>query len=181
MTGRRVRIRACVKSGEGTMSGESEHDPGTASSGAAAGDREPSDLHGILYVSSAVRPLTEAEMERILESARRRNREAGVTGILLHQHGNFMQFIEGPRQGLSRVFEIIRESPYHRGIVEIMNGPTPQRQFPEWSMAYRTRHVQAFTHPELYDAFLKPGLDLESPGTPPVVAVLNSFWNPRLA
>lgn len=163
------------------MSGESEHDPGTASSGAGARDGEPSELHGILYVSSAIRPLTEAEMDRLLESARRRNREAGVTGILLHQHGNFMQFIEGPRRGLARIFEVIRESPLHRGVFEIMNSPVPERQFSDWSMAYRTRNVQAFTHPELFDAYLKPGLDLESPGTPPVVAVLNSFWNPRIA
>lgn len=39
-------------------------------------------LRQVLYGSSAVRPMTQAEIDVILEQARRRNTETGITGIL---------------------------------------------------------------------------------------------------
>ncbi len=51
-------------------------------------------LYNLVYVSSAVRPPTEAELRHLLQRAQERNRTQGVTGVLLFDAGNFMQYIE---------------------------------------------------------------------------------------
>ena len=58
-------------------------------------------LRQVLYGSSAVRPMTQAEIDVILEQARRRNIETGITGILFYLDGNFLQLLEGEEPALS--------------------------------------------------------------------------------
>ena len=47
-------------------------------------------LAAAVYVSSAVRPLTEDEILDILLVARQNNERLGVTGMLLYRDGNFL-------------------------------------------------------------------------------------------
>ena len=134
-------------------------------------------MHCILYLSSAVESLSEADIDHLLERARTRNRDADVTGILLHEPGTFMQYIEGPRDGLTSIHDVIKKSPLHAGIVELINEACKARYFPQWSMAYRRTSVQAFTHPEQFASLLAPGLKFESDDFPAALKLLNRFWN----
>jgi hypothetical protein len=93
-------------------------------------------LHAIVYVSSAVEPLTPAQIEHLLERARERNARAGVTGLLLYGDGSFMQYIEGPPEGLQPIYDIILADPLHRQINELLNEPIAEREFADWAMAY---------------------------------------------
>jgi hypothetical protein len=54
--------------------------------------------------------MTQAEIDVILEQARRRNIETGITGILFYLDGNFLQLLEGEEPALS---ENLR--PYQAG------------------------------------------------------------------
>jgi Sensors of blue-light using FAD len=112
------------------------------------------DLSCILYVSSAIRMLSEPEIDPLFERARSRNLEEGVTGILLHFNGNFMQYLEGPLVGLERIYRIIQESSLHSGIEEIIHEPIQRQAFPKWSMAYRRKDFEAFTDPDNYAELL---------------------------
>lgn len=134
-------------------------------------------LECILYVSSATRALGPEEMEHLLLRSRERNHAEGVTGILLHQDGSFMQYIEGPPDGLERIFTIIRQSSLHRGIIELIREPLVARHFPEWSMAFRSHELQTFSQPERYASLLDPALRPEQADPLNVLHVLNSFWN----
>jgi hypothetical protein len=92
-------------------------------------------LRQVLYGSSAVRPMTQAEIDVILEQARRRNIETGITGNL---DGNFLQLLEGEEPALSETFDRIRLDTRHRNLIKMLDGPIDQRSFAASPMAFRS-------------------------------------------
>lgn len=78
-------------------------------------------LHAVVYVSSATHLLEPSEIDHRLTHARRRNAEADVTGLLLDGDGNFMQYIEGPRDWLMPICDIILADPLHHDVDEMLN------------------------------------------------------------
>jgi hypothetical protein len=93
-------------------------------------------LECVTYVSSAVGHLTDAELEGLLLSARRRNEEQQVTGALLYHDGSFFQYFEGPSAGVLEVYGHIQRSSLHRGIIELVRSQPRERQFPDWLMGF---------------------------------------------
>ena len=100
------------------------------------------ELYAIVYVSTAARPLALAVLRHIQERAQARNLNENVTGVLLYSDGAFMQYLEGPAQGLYRVYAVIKADPQHYGIVDLVREPIAEREFSGWSMAFRV--VDAF-------------------------------------
>ena len=101
-------------------------------------------LHAIIYTSSAVRVLAPHEIEHLLQRARERNARAGVTGLLLHDDGHFLQYIEGPPEGLLPIYDIILADPLHHRIHELMSESIGEREFDGWEMAYEQAAMPAF-------------------------------------
>jgi hypothetical protein len=95
----------------------------------------------IAYVSSAVPGLGEPELEELLDSARGRNVQLGVTGVLLLHEGSFFQYFEGPTAGVEEVWGRIRRSRLHHGM-PLLRAPIAQRVFPDWLMGF-TRAPQS--------------------------------------
>jgi hypothetical protein len=95
-------------------------------------------LRQVLYGSSAVRPMTQAEIDVILEQARRRNTETGITGILFYLDGNFLQLLEGEEPALSEIFSRIRLDTRHLNLIKMLDGPIEQRSFAASPMAFRS-------------------------------------------
>ena len=93
-------------------------------------------LTALAYVSSATHLLSEDELERLLETARQRNRIHEVTGVLLYNDGSFLQYIEGPPRGLAVVFQHIRQASQHQDIIELLDAPVAERIFPDWLMGF---------------------------------------------
>ncbi len=78
--------------------------------------------------------MTQSDLECLLRSARQFNASQDVTGVLLHHNGGFLQFLEGPRQGIERVYARIRTCRLHTDLFELLDGPAEERLFPEWQM-----------------------------------------------
>lgn len=97
----------------------------------------PSPLFFVLYVSQAVRPMQENEIEALLEQTRQFNKINGITGCLLHRDGWFMQLIEGSPEKVMALVEKIKLDPRHKDMQVVIQGPERRRLFPEWSMGYR--------------------------------------------
>ena len=89
------------------------------------------------YVSSAVREFTNTELLYLLKKSREKNERLGITGILLYRGGNFMQVLEGDEQSVRYLYEIIYEDPRHKDIFILFEEVIPEREFPNWSMAFR--------------------------------------------
>lgn len=136
-----------------------------------------SSLESLVYVSSAVRLLSPAEIEYLLKRARERNQEHGITGLLLYIGGNFMQYIEGPADHLDTVYQIIVDDPQHTGIILISREPIAQRQFGDWSMAYHTRDTEGYSGSPAERRILVQGPDFSDDNPSSARIVLHSFWN----
>ena len=134
-------------------------------------------IHAIAYVSTArERAMSPEAMDRLLVEAREFNLAWGVTGVLLHHDGNFLQYIEGPADAVGLVFQRIQKASRHHGIVELLNGPVGQRHFSTWTMGFaeagRTdlqRISQAVWCEQLQQINREP---VNSPG----LALLMAFW-----
>ncbi len=136
-----------------------------------------SSLDSLIYVSSAVKSLTLDEILYLLNRARERNAEYDITGVLLHNDGNFMQYLEGPKGNLDIIYKIIQEDDKHRGIILISREPIEERQFGDWSMAFQTQSLEGYVSSpsERYLA----QMILQLPDDKPSLAqiVLNGFWS----
>lgn len=50
-------------------------------------------MYYLIYVSAANPLLSRDELQGLLEKARIKNRHLGITGMLIHRGGNFIQYI----------------------------------------------------------------------------------------
>ena len=97
---------------------------------------DPSSHYSLVYTSTASRPLAKSDLENILSTARKRNLEEHVTGLLLFTEGKFMQYLEGPKDGVFKIFDIIKKSSLHVEIHEISRQTLEIREYGDWSMAF---------------------------------------------
>ena len=95
-------------------------------------------LHSITYTSVASYALSKSDLEHLLSTARKRNLEQHVTGVLLHVEGRFMQYLEGPQDGLEEVLTHIKASPLHHHVDVRAMQAIESREYEAWSMAYVT-------------------------------------------
>jgi Sensors of blue-light using FAD len=94
------------------------------------------DLVAVAYVSSASHPFFEDELERLLVAARRANEAEEITGVLLYDDGTFFQYIEGPAEGIDRIYKRIKSTDEHHGLIQLFNRKVPERNFQDWSMGF---------------------------------------------
>ena len=136
-----------------------------------------SDLYSLVYVSSAVRLLSLEEISYLLKRARERNKEYGITGVLLYIGGNFMQYIEGPKDNLNMIYKIIREDDQHTGLILVSREAIENRLFGDWSMAYQTKDVEGYVGSPGERKFIEMILELPKDNPSTARIVLHSFWD----
>lgn len=92
-------------------------------------------LHAFAYVSDAVEGIGAADIDRILAAASSFNRVAGVTGVLMFDGRRFLQYLEGPDDGVASVAQRVINARSHGQIRELARGEVATRHFPRWTMA----------------------------------------------
>jgi len=93
-------------------------------------------LRAIAYVSEVVPARMGARLDEVVEDAARFNRLAGVTGVLLHDGSRFLQYLEGPPDGVDLAYDRVRQATSHAGVIELARGTISTRQFPYWAMRW---------------------------------------------
>jgi hypothetical protein len=91
----------------------------------------------IVYLSSETVRLSETSLLDLLVTARRKNQRMGVSGLLLHKPGRFIQVLEGPPDALTPLMESIQADARHTAVRVVLSMTVAHRQFPSWSMGYR--------------------------------------------
>lgn len=90
----------------------------------------------LIYSSSAVRLMSDAELARIHADASTKNVAQGITGFLLYRGGNFMQMLEGEEGVVRGLFCRISRDPRHKDVYVLKEGTRPERLFTKWSMGF---------------------------------------------
>lgn len=93
-------------------------------------------MRQLVYVSSATHLMADPELNEILAASRRRNPADGVTGMLLYIDGGFLQVLEGEDDNVAAVYERICGDRRHRGCRILVDQPTDDRLFANWSMGF---------------------------------------------
>ncbi|MFM8330869.1 MAG: BLUF domain-containing protein [Candidatus Methylumidiphilus sp.] len=93
-------------------------------------------VYYLVYVSSATQPFSPSELVDLLSKSHAYNSTVGITGMLLYKDGNIMQAIEGEEAAVKSLYAKIQLDKRHRGIITLLQGPQPERQFPNWSMGF---------------------------------------------
>lgn len=90
----------------------------------------------MMYSSQATRPMSAADLERILVDARVGNEARNVTGALIHVEGVFVQVLEGEEPVLRELMAGIARDSRHRSVKVFYESPVAERAFASWRMAY---------------------------------------------
>lgn len=107
------------------------------------------DLKYIAYLSTCNQPLATDAVDKILASAQAYNKKVGVTGALLYDENNFIQYIEGPEESITDVFSRICAASQHNRILQLGSDKIQSRIFDQWHMGFcRAPHsaIQTLTH-----------------------------------
>lgn len=116
----------------------------------------------IIYISRAVRPLSDQDLQSLLAQCRRDNARNNVTGVLFYSHGNIAQLIEGEQEILDPLFEVIARDGRHSNVNKLISKPINARSFPDWSMAFHPLEASGF---ETLQGFLLPAHITPTPST----------------
>jgi len=97
-------------------------------------------LKFVSYMSSQSRVMSSKSIEDFLFEVREKNKQLMITGVLLVIQGKFVQYIEGPAQEIDKVYESISKDSRHKDMILLDSGDLSERQFKNWSMAYKNVH-----------------------------------------
>jgi hypothetical protein len=92
-------------------------------------------LYNLVYCSRAAAGIGDADVNRIVESARRWNPVFGITGLLVFGSGVFFQWLEGPRENVLHLMSLLKADPRHESVVPLSESEeVRERLFPDWDM-----------------------------------------------
>jgi len=117
-------------------------------------------VHELIYVSAVVAPMSEHELAALLLKARANNKRLGVSGILVHHEGSFLQVLEGDPAVVEPLFARIgRDKRHHRTLV-MRRGLIAQRTFGDWSMGFVEADPRVVESLPGFNDFFRRGLQL---------------------
>ena len=93
-------------------------------------------LYQLVFTSAATQALDVGELLEMLEKSRENNKKHGVTGALLYLSGVFLQVLEGPKDDILQLYELIQKDNRNKDIDPINVGPIEKREFKGWSMGF---------------------------------------------
>lgn len=117
-------------------------------------------MYHIVYLSTAVKSITETDLTDILNSSRKNNKERNVTGLLMYCDGNFVQLIEGEEEDVKAIYAAIEKDGRHKNIILLISSASEQRNFPDWTMGFAAaekddlHQIEGYVNPKNPD-FLK--------------------------
>ena len=91
-------------------------------------------LRRITYTSIACVTLDQRALLDLLHAARGFNRIDGITGLLLHDRGCFLQVIEGPAIGIENLVRRLQRDRRHSQFEVKEDVLVETRLFPDWTM-----------------------------------------------
>ena len=97
--------------------------------------QQPPLLFNLVYCSRAGTHVDAAVVDDIIQSSHRNNPRWGITGMLVFGEGIFFQWLEGPRDSITRLMDVLRSDVRHEQIIMLSEvEESRERLFPQWDM-----------------------------------------------
>ena len=116
----------------------------------------------LIYASRATEP-DAGVIESILAQSRSHNPGCGITGILCHGGGIFMQALEGGRPAVNALYARLLKDPRHHDVVLLHYEEIRERRFGSWTMGQvnmgriNTNLVLKYAEMPVLDPYSVPG------------------------
>ena len=94
----------------------------------------------IIYASQATFDFSPDELGSLLEKARAKNEQAGLSGMLLYSSQSFLQVLEGDEDALATAYARIKVDDRHTNLRLLMEEEVDAPLFPDWTMGFE--HVE---------------------------------------
>jgi hypothetical protein len=92
-------------------------------------------IYQVVYCSRASEGVDGEAVDRIIKSSHRLNPARGITGLLVFGSGIFFQWLEGPRDSVLELMDVLRGDTRHQDVVMLAETEElRERLFPDWSM-----------------------------------------------
>ncbi|MFT6008192.1 MAG: hypothetical protein ACI9TB_001421 [Parasphingorhabdus sp.] len=92
-------------------------------------------MYCLVYMSSPSHQMNPVEVQALLRRAKHNNDRDNITGILIHDHRRYLQYLEGGQAEVEATFARISVDPRHHAIIRLHGLTIDRRQFPGWAMA----------------------------------------------
>jgi len=90
----------------------------------------------VTYVSREAPGLTSDKLLALVSQCHRNNPDKGLTGMLLHGNGTFLQVLEGDDHVVDTLIGAIAADLRHIDMKIVRREPVTRRQFADWSMGF---------------------------------------------
>lgn len=100
----------------------------------------------LLYLSQSKKNISAEHLDDILQVSQRNNPVIGITGVLIHGGGLFMQVLEGPEEVVLRKYVHILDDSRHDQSKMIYISRVKDRIFGKWSMGIIKSDMLEFQH-----------------------------------
>jgi hypothetical protein len=98
------------------------------------------ELLQIIYTSQ-LRNRSPGELQKIIDTSRKHNEAAGVTGMLLVADELVLQLLEGTQAEVENTYRCILSDVRHTNVLELGRTTVTKREFADWTMGLRTLHA----------------------------------------
>lgn len=88
----------------------------------------------LLYASRAIGEKQCGDLNDIMQQSHVHNPHKGITGILCHSEGVYMQVLEGGRDPINRLYAKIIADPRHTDVVLLHYEEINERRYAGWTM-----------------------------------------------
>ncbi|MCB8836754.1 BLUF domain-containing protein [Aurantimonas sp. VKM B-3413] len=129
-------------------------------------------VYRLAYVSRPAPLLTAVDIADIMKVAERRNAELGITGLLVHDFGRFVQLLEGPLESIETLMRAIILDRRHSDIRIFLQQTAERRSLDRWVVwsdyaASRLSDAELHLHEDIVQAALESLADLDRDRRPP--------------
>lgn len=90
----------------------------------------------LIYASTVADTFKPTDIECILTTARKKNKQHGLTGMLCFNSRYFLQCLEGSRSSVNECFSLIQNDTRHHSIMLLSYTEITERAFSSWEMGY---------------------------------------------
>ena len=108
----------------------------------------------LVYISKAVNAMSEDDLVDILNVSQRNNILEDITGMLLYRNGEFMQCLEGEKEKVEKLFNVISKDSRHESVIILARKNLVERSFLNWSMGFENLSGSALADIDGYSNFM---------------------------
>jgi hypothetical protein len=95
-------------------------------------------IHQLIYTSHPTAAVTTEMLLDLLQKSQENNAQREISGLLVYHNGRFMQLLEGQRDDVLALFEVIRQDARHAHVQILLEKRAAERSMHSWVMGFYT-------------------------------------------